>query len=340
MIKNQNELMDRRKAVPIIENMESAQLMDYIQKRLKGEFLSPPLNPWADERPGYLLEKIYEKSQDEAFKSRFRNAIAELLTNEQLRISDPDYLASLLLLCERFIISEAVIPISGMIFSKKLSGMDSADGNLHHRALMAMARMPQGKETDALWVTVMEDSNYTSAAFAALREQGLETIIRYLPDFIRLYIYNPESINMKIAIRSLYEYAQEKEGYDEKEVIEKILESVESNSEYEETMREVMEEAAIPVHEEVLLPYGDSNDRKEKATIKVPMKVSSENLFNYYRIRRVPALNRLKSSVFEMLLTKDVSQQPMIAWKSIAEIEKNSERVRKWKGMMVKYQGR
>ena len=316
MIKNQNELMDRRKAVPIIENMESAQLMNYIQKRLKGEFLSPPLNPWADERPAYLLEKIYEKSQDEEFKSRFRNAIAALLTNEQLRISDPDYLASLLLLCERFIISEAVIPISGMIFSKKLKEIESADGNLHHRALMATARMPQGKETDALWVTVMEDSNYTSAAFAALKEQGLETIIKYLPDFIRMYIQNPESINMKIAIRSLYEYAQEKEGYEKKEVIEKILESVESNSEYEKTMRAVMEEAAI----------------------KVPGKVPSEILSDNYRVERWPARNKLKFiDIFEMLLTEDVTHQQMRAWISIAEIEKNSERVRKWKGMIVKY---
>jgi hypothetical protein len=192
------------KAVSILEDMDTQQLMKYIEVRLNEINFIPPLCTRSNEPPEYLLEKVYERSQNDRFKSIFREAIAKLLSKEQVEFSDPDYLAMLLIFCERYIISEAFVPVEGMVLSGKLKGKESNYGDLHHRALMAMARMPGGLKMTELWVDAIEDERYTAAAFAALREQDLDKIISYLPHFIRLHQEKPDCIDMEIALLTLY----------------------------------------------------------------------------------------------------------------------------------------
>lgn len=191
--------------ISTLENMETVPLMEYIENRLKGANIIPPLCTRSDEPPEYLLEKIYERSQDESFKSRFRDAISRLLKKEQAEDTDRDYLAALLIFCEQYLISEAVGPVVDIIISEELRVKDSNYANLRHRALMALARMPQNRRITQLWIDAIEDERYTAAAFAALREKGLDKISRYLSRFIRMHRQKPGSIDMEIAILTLYE---------------------------------------------------------------------------------------------------------------------------------------
>jgi hypothetical protein len=224
-----NELLDRRKAVPVVEKMDSIRLEEYIEKRLKRIFIRPPLASNTDEPPEYFLEKIYETSESEEFKTKFRCAIAELLKKEQNKISDPDYVSTLLSFCEQYVISEAIVSVSGLAASGQVKGIESIDGDLHYRVLMALARMPQGLEMTVIWVNAIDDSRYTAAAFAALREQGLEKICRYLPYFIRMCLENPSSIDMNIALMTLYDKFLD-EGYSEDEITDCIAQSIKKES--------------------------------------------------------------------------------------------------------------
>lgn len=224
---NANDLVNQKKAAAIVQNMKIPKLTKYIKERLTGISILPPLVTQSDEMPAYFLEKVYEQSENEDFKSKFRNAIAKLLTEEQFEISDTDYLATLFLFCERYIISEAVASVGGMALSDKLKGMQSSGGDLHCRALMALARMPQGLKMTDIWVNAITDARYTSATFAALRSQGLETILRYLPGFIRMSTEFPKSLNLKLAIKTLYE---EFKDYPENKITELIEQYVEKEN--------------------------------------------------------------------------------------------------------------
>ena len=85
------------KAVPILEDMDTQQLMKYIEERLNEINFIPPLCTRSNEPHEYFLEKIYEKSQNGQFQSIFREAIAKLLSKERIEFSDLDYLAVLLI---------------------------------------------------------------------------------------------------------------------------------------------------------------------------------------------------------------------------------------------------
>lgn len=218
------EIIDLKKAVLAVEKRDEEEMMKYIEERLKGTTFIPTISPHSNQPPEYFLEKIYERGQDPQFKPRFRSAIAKLLKREKIGDFNPDFLASLLIFCEQYGITEAVVSIADMISSEELKGKQSIYGDLHLRALMAFARMPQGKKMTALWVEAIEDERYTAAAFTALREQGLEKIIKYLPLFIKMFERKPESIDMKIALLTLYD--DYKNDLHEEEITRLILKTV------------------------------------------------------------------------------------------------------------------
>ncbi len=218
-------LLNRKKAAALVQEMDVLQLMEYIEKRLKRISTLPPLVTQSEEAPAYFLEKLYEQSENQDFKSRFRNAIARLLAAEQIDFSDADYLAALFIFSERYIIFEAVAPVGGMVLSEKLKGLQSSDGDLHRRALMALARMPQGLKMTDIWLNAVEDFRYTAAAFAALRSQGLDTILKFLPRFIRQYNEFPESVDVKFAVKTLYEEFNECTEDEISELIERSIEN-------------------------------------------------------------------------------------------------------------------
>jgi hypothetical protein len=221
----ESELFERKHAVQIIGQMDLNRLVTYIKNRLTEKSIIPPIDMRSEEALESFLEEVYENSSDDEFKSRFRHAISILISEEQLNISSVDYLAILLSLCEELLISEATVPISGLVLSENLKGIDSMYGDLHHRALMALARLPQGIKMTDIWVNSIKDQKYTAAAFAALRSQGLETICRYLSQFVRMYQKNPESIDLNIGIDTLYE--DFKDTYQESEITSRLTQCFE-----------------------------------------------------------------------------------------------------------------
>jgi len=268
---NENELLERKKAVHLVENMDEARLIEFIAERLKRIRIVPPLCTSSDERPAYFLEKVYEKSKDDKFKSKFRNAIAKLLTFELLEISDPDYLAALLIFCEQFIIPEAVEPVGGMALGEKLKGISSTEGDLHHRVLMALARMPRGLKMTDIWVDAIEDPRYTSAAFAALREQGLEEINKYIPRFGRMYHKNPGSIDLKIALLTLYEEFRDTVE-DEIEITNRITGNIENEDQgVINTINSTLESIGkknSPLEIGDLIPHKEKNSKRFGESVK------------------------------------------------------------------------
>jgi len=311
------ELIDRKKAVPIVEGMEPSELEGYIEKRLKGISIYPPLN--ADESPEYFLEKIYESSKDEGFKSKFRSVIAELLKREQNKISNADYVSTLLIFCEQYIISEAIVSVSGMALSGQLKGINSIDGDLHHRALMALARMPQGMEMTDIWVSAIDDSRYTAAAFAALREQGLEKICRHLPYFIRMHRKNPESIDMNIALITLYDrFAVE--GFLEDEITSVIIRSfVNENLGQKREIRNLLEN------------LGKKN----------PFLFLNEDKKSISGVKHEERFFQLKSSLCGVFTQRedkirDIEAVAINIYEYLAAIENNPTREKKWFDMGAK----
>lgn len=244
-------LLDRKKAVTIVENMAQDRLEEYIEKRLKGISVCPALNTHSDETPEYFLQKTYEVSKQKRFKSKFRKAIASLLKEEQDKLSDTDYVGTLLKLCERYIISEAVVSVSGMASIKRMKGIKSIHGDLYRCTLMALARMPEGLEMTDIWVKAISDSAYTAAAFAALREQGLEQICRYLPRFMQMYRTTPGCLNMSIAFTTLYDKFEKLE-YSEEEITRCIINQFEDKDwEYGVALANILENIGKKVPENI-----------------------------------------------------------------------------------------
>jgi hypothetical protein len=309
--------LDRKEAATFVESMDIKKLMTYIEKRLKKIKINPPLSATSDESPEYLLEKIYENSQDDEFKERFRRAIAKLLTYEQIEMSTPDYLASLLIFCEQYIISEALVPIGGMALSEKMKGVSSIDGDLHRRVLMALARIPQGLKMSDIWINAVDDPRYTSAAFAAFSAQGLDKIIKYLHLFIRAYRKYPDSIDLEFAILKLYD--DFKDEYTEQEISELIAQSLENeDQEIISTVKEILEnwDKTLPT------PPGDRRDSTE--------------------INKHNWLFQVKNSLCRILTQEDGDTLSVIsaikAWESIAEFEDKSGRGKKWGTLLQDYQ--
>ncbi|MFC2155907.1 hypothetical protein ACFLRB_05410 [Acidobacteriota bacterium] len=226
---DRNLLLDRYKAVLLVEKLEFADLVVYIEERLRGISVLPAIDTRSDEMPEYFLEKLYEHSNIDEFKSKFRKAIATLLCQELLEISHPDYLAILLALCEEFIIEEATAPVSGLALSGKLKGINSNYGDLHRQVLMALARLSEGLKMTDIWVKDITDSRYTASAFAALREQGLETICKYLPQFLRMVNEQPDSLDMGFSIKTLYDNFQSE--YSQEEITQFIFDCSENENE-------------------------------------------------------------------------------------------------------------
>jgi hypothetical protein len=309
--------IDRKDAAAFVESMDINDLMEYIEKRLKKIRINPPLSTTSDERPEYLLEKIYENSQNDEFKERFRRAIAKLLTHEQIEMSNPDYLASLLILCEQYIISEALVPIGGMALSEKMKGVSSIDGDLHRRALMALARIPQGLKMLDIWINAVDDPRYTSTAFAALSAQGLDKVLKFLPLFIRAYMKYPDSIDLEFAILKLYD--DFKKDYSEQKISELIAQRLENEDrQIISTIKDILEklDKTLPT------PSGDSDN--------------STAIGKYNRLFQV------KNSLCR-ILTQEGGETLSVtsaieAWESIAELEDKSWRGKKWGTLLQDYQ--
>ena len=187
--------------------MEYRDLVTYIEGRLRGRRLNPPLDERSGEEPADYLVKVYEQSSDAAFARRFGKAVAKLLANEmvELDLSHVDYLSSLLMICERYALEDVAGPIVGLIIKEELKGKKGTSGDLYRQALMAFARQPEAAKWPDLWAWSIRDSRYTAASFTALRSKGLKTILRYLPRFVSQHLRSVESLNLKIAIGTLYE---------------------------------------------------------------------------------------------------------------------------------------
>ncbi|MGD2085572.1 MAG: hypothetical protein PVH61_05230 [Candidatus Aminicenantes bacterium] len=302
------------KAVSILEDMDTQELMKYIEERLNEINFIPPLCTRSNEPPEYFLEKVYEKSQNSQFKSIFREGIAKLLAKEQIEISEPDYLAVLLIFCERYTISEAFIPVEGMVLSGKLKGKESICGDLHHRALMALARMPGGLKMTELWVEAIRDERYTAAAFAALREHGLDKIISYLPNFIRLHQKKPDCIDMEIALLTLY--VSYKVHFPVYEITNLILHSVKNEN-------QVVKNHLYSILNKPLLIY---NDFENEIKILPP---GSEDL----QLFSLKSLLCFKLLSYIELETDQVTHDVKV-WILIAMLVEKSSRQAKWSDLI------
>jgi hypothetical protein len=296
------------KSFSTLETMDTKQLMEYIEARLKVINNFPPLSARSNEPSGYVLEKIYEGSREDRFKSRFRDAVARLLIKEKERISisDPGYLASLLIFCEQYVISEAIAPLVDIILKEELKGIQSVYGDLHHRALMALARMPQEPETARLWENAMEDERYLAAAFSALREQGLYKIITYLPRFTRLHLKKPGSIDMEIALLTLYENYQAQ--LPREEITNLILFSVKN------------EPQAVQNH------LYDVLNKSLHLDNQANLLLSSSNAVQLYSLKSLIFCRLLSYIEFEA----EQVIQDIKAWILVALLEENLSRQNKW----------
>lgn len=310
------EIIDLKEAVSAVEKMDEAEMLKYIEERLKRTTVIPTLSAHSNQPPEYFLEKIYEEGQNTQFKPRFRSAIAKLLKQKKIGDFNPDYLASLLIFCEQYVISEAVVPVADMILSGELKGKQSVYGDLHLRALMAFARIPQGKKMTALWIEAIEDERYTAAAFAALREQGLDKIITYLPRFIRLHQEKPDCIDMEIALLTLY--VSYKAHFPVDEITKLILHSVKNEN-------QVVKNHLYSILNKPLLIYNDFDNE-----IKI-LPPGSEDL----------QLFSLKSLLcFKLLsyieLEPDQVTHDVKVWILIARLEEKSSRQTRWDDLMWK----
>lgn len=166
--------------------------------------VSPPLSRRSQESPDYLLGKAYERSNNNEFKLYFQKAVAFLLNEAQRRKVSPDYMAALLVMCQQCMNKEAALPLAEMVLDDSLKGINSTYGDLYRLALMAFARIQEGLDMTEIWALAIKDKRYTAAAFAALREQGVERVIQYLPDFVNMSSAHPESIDLEISLRTLY----------------------------------------------------------------------------------------------------------------------------------------
>jgi len=309
--KEYNEIIDLKEIVSNIEKMNTLPLIKYIEERLKGIRVIPPLSARSNEPPEFFLEKIYESNPNNRFKARFRDSIAKLLSKEQKENLNPNYLATLLILCEQYTISEAFTPVADMISSGKLKGRQSIYGDLHHRAMMALARMPQGKKMTAQWLNAIEDERYTAAAFAALREQGLDKIIINLPRFIRIYQEKSGSIDMDIALLTLYESYQ---TILPKEEITKLI-LLGAKNEY----------PTLKNHLDSILPKVFLHSNILNNSVKLLPAPADSGVQNY-SLKSIVCCKLLSHIVFEA----NQVIQDMNLWILIAILEDNSCRQTKW----------
>jgi hypothetical protein len=304
-----NSLIDREEAFFKVEKLEFNELLTYIEKRLRRDLILPPLDTRSDEPPEYFLEKLYEHSQEDGFKSRFRNAITVLLCRELPEISDDGYLATLLVLCEEFIINEAITPVSGLALSGKLKGKKNRYGDLHRQALLALARLPEGLTMTDIWVNSIADPQYTAAAFAALRTQGLDKICKHLPQFLRMNREHPDCLNIAIGIKTIYDEYQE--DYSEEEITQMLINCADDKN--------------VDIKGELISIITSIN--KKGNTISTFDPNNSEN-------QTSEKLKPLINLLFALLTQKNIdlkkAQQLILLWKYIAEIENKMERAARW----------
>ncbi|MDQ1353755.1 MAG: hypothetical protein QG657_4062 [Acidobacteriota bacterium] len=306
-----NLLIDREEAFFEVEKFEFNELVTYIEKRLRRESILPPLDTRSDELPEYFLEKLYEHSRNEVFKSRFRKAVTVLLCHELPEISDNDYLATLLVLCEEYIIEEAITPVSGLALSGKLKRKKSGYGDLHRQALLALARLPEGLKMTDIWVNSITDPRYTAAAFAALRTQRLDIICKYLPLFIRMTWEHPDCLDINIGIKTIYEEYQE--DYSEEEITQMLINCGDENN---DEIRRELNNIIADLNKNGLPPVTNEEDW----------------LFEY-----TPMKNYLLAKLTRKNIDPENAHREIVVWKWIAEKENKRERASRWENVATIY---
>lgn len=253
-----NPIIDAAK----VTAMEFPELLAYVEDRLRGRSLNPPLDERSGEEPADFLMKVYEQGAGGAFKKRFGRAIAELLASEMVALSDVDYLSSLLAFCERYTLVEAAGPIGGLVFDERLKGRASTNGDLHRQALLAFARLPQAAKWRDLWACSIQDSRYTAVSFTALRSKGLNVILHYLPELVSQSLQSPGCLNLRIAIGTLYE---EFDDLPKAELSRQIMATVEGDENLESTLGEAVRFHDSPTRD---CPQNDA-ERSDAATAAV-----------------------------------------------------------------------